>query len=182
MKIIDLVRHGEPDTSIHDDFLRPLTLTGIRQAEMVSSKLQKQPYTHIFASPLRRSVETVVPLAKKQNISVETNNLLVERKMPEWFDSSQKFTDYINHQWIDFKYYQAGGESLQHAQTRYISFIKDKCKDDEHIAIGSHGTVMSTIYELVHPGEGFEFWESLPYGSTLRLKVNHDAYIYAELV
>lgn len=108
MKIIDLVRHGEPDTSIHDDFLRPLTLTGIRQAEMVSSKLQKQPYTHIFASPLRRSVETVVPLAKKQNISVETNNLLVERKMPEWFDSSQKFTDYINHQWLDFKYYQAG--------------------------------------------------------------------------
>ena len=182
MIIIDLIRHGEPDTSIHDDFLGPLTSTGIRQAEVVSSKLQKQPYTHIFASPMRRSVETVVPLAKKQNVSIEINNLLIERKMPKWFDSTQKFTDYINQQWLDFKYYQAGRESLQHAQSRYISFIKDKCREDDYIAIGSHGTVMSTLYELVHPGKGFELWENLSYGSVLRLKISHESYIYVELL
>lgn len=182
MIVIDLIRHGEPDTSIHDDFLRPLTLTGIRQAEIISAKLQKQPYTRIFTSPFRRSIETVVPLAKKQNISIETNNLLIERKMPEWFDSSQKFTDYITHQWLDFKYYQAGGESLQHAQSRYISFINHECQEDDYIAIGSHGTVMSTLYELVHPGKGFEFWKSLPYGATLRLKISDGSYVYAELV
>lgn len=41
---------------------------------------------------------------------------------------------------------------------------------------------MSTIYELVHPGKGFEFWENLPYGAILRLKISHESYIYAELI
>ncbi|WP_431060741.1 histidine phosphatase family protein [Weissella paramesenteroides] len=64
----------------NDDF-RPLILTGIRQAEIVSTKLQKEPYAHTFAIPLRRTIEMVVPLAQKQNISIETNNLFIERKM-----------------------------------------------------------------------------------------------------
>lgn len=39
MATIDLVRHAEPDITIHDDFLRPLTSAGRRQTQQLVASL-----------------------------------------------------------------------------------------------------------------------------------------------
>ncbi|EPD00022.1 hypothetical protein Lpp125_10721, partial [Lacticaseibacillus paracasei subsp. paracasei Lpp125] len=59
MATIDLVRHAEPDITIHDDFLRPLTSAGQRQTQQLVDSLHQYPYTAFFSShsnvPLIRS-------------------------------------------------------------------------------------------------------------------------------
>ena len=181
MTTIDLIRHGEPDTLIHDDLLRPLTLKGTHQADEIALKLRTMTYTHVFSSPFERAISTVTPVANDHNLPIKINDLLIERKMPGWFNSPKEFTNYITHQWSDFNYAEVGGESLYQAQQRYISFIKNMGEED-FIAIGSHGTVMSVLYDLVFPGKGFNFWNNLSYGSVLRLEVNKGSYIHAYLI
>ncbi len=41
MATIDLVRHAEPDITIHDDFLRPLTSAGQRQTQQLVDSLHQ---------------------------------------------------------------------------------------------------------------------------------------------
>ncbi|MFD1464611.1 histidine phosphatase family protein [Lapidilactobacillus mulanensis] len=53
MTIIDLIRHGEPDTSVHDDQQRPLTPVGRAQAQRMVELLRKESYTAIYSSPLQ---------------------------------------------------------------------------------------------------------------------------------
>ncbi|MFU0844624.1 MAG: Alpha-ribazole phosphatase [Lacticaseibacillus casei] len=48
MATIDLVRHAEPDITIHDDFLRPLTSAGQRQTQQLVDSLHQYPYTAFF--------------------------------------------------------------------------------------------------------------------------------------
>ena len=55
MTVIDLIRHAEPDVTVHDDMLRPLTQTGRQQAQRLASKLHNVPYTCLlYTSPSPR--------------------------------------------------------------------------------------------------------------------------------
>ncbi|MDF7639375.1 histidine phosphatase family protein [Lactobacillus sp. ESL0791] len=181
MPVVDLIRHGEPDINVHDDFQRPLTAHGQVQAQRLTKLLASVPYMAVFSSPLIRAIRTVQPVALAHGLKAQTSNLLVERKMPVWFEDGQEFTDYVERQWSDFTFAKNGGESLKQAQTRYVQFIS-RLDETAVAAVGSHGTVMSTIYELVHPGMGFVFWQRLPYAAVLRVKLKHGAFIRAELL
>ncbi|WEV38233.1 histidine phosphatase family protein [Lactobacillus sp. ESL0680] len=170
MTTIYLIRHGEPDTSVHDDWTRPLTKLGQRQAQKIADKFKNVSLTAIYSSPLNRAVATVTPLALQQDLIVQTSNLLVERRMPEWFSDAQAFDEYTKRQWQDFTFAAKGGESLAEAQTRYLDFLK-KIPESGTVAIGTHGTVMSLVYDAVYHGKGFSVWKNLLYTAILKLKV-----------
>ncbi|MDF7673054.1 histidine phosphatase family protein [Lactobacillus sp. ESL0701] len=170
MTTIYLIRHGEPDTSVHDDWTRPLTRLGQQQAQEIADKFKNVSLTAIYSSPFNRAVATVTPLAQQQNLIVQTSNLLIERRMPEWFSDAQAFDEYTRQQWRDFTYTAKGGESLAEAQTRYLDFLM-KIPESGTVAIGTHGTVMSLVYDAAHHGQGFNLWQNLPYTAILKLKV-----------
>lgn len=74
MATIDFVRHAEPDITIHDDFLRPLTSAGQRQTQQLVDSLHQYPYTAFFSSPLKRAVDTITPIADDHGYPFKKTN------------------------------------------------------------------------------------------------------------
>jgi 8-oxo-dGTP diphosphatase len=61
-----------------DDRQRPLTKSGMRQAEALADLLEKEPIHSVLSSPFVRCVQTVQPLATKRKLTVEPRRDLEE--------------------------------------------------------------------------------------------------------
>ena len=168
MTTIDLIRHAESDTTVHDDFSRPLTQKGYRQSQQLAHNLRLIPYSAIFSSPFKRAVDTVVPIAHDHGLPVQTNDRLIERKMPSWVSD---FPGYVAHQWRDLTFFESPGESIFQVQRRYLSFLFS-LPPTSFVAIGSHGTAISSVIESAMPGKCGDFFKNLPYAAVTRLEVS----------
>jgi len=76
-----VVRHakaGDRDAWKADDRLRPLTMSGRRQAEELAEALKEEQIDKILSSPYVRCMQTVEPLAVKLNLPIEPRNDLEE--------------------------------------------------------------------------------------------------------
>ncbi|MBS3937281.1 MAG: histidine phosphatase family protein [Peptococcaceae bacterium] len=88
LKIL-VVRHGETDHN-KNNILQghldiPLNETGIRQAEQLSTWLEKRfVIDHIYSSPLARALRTAEIVAAKQNGPLTTLEGLMEIDVGEW--------------------------------------------------------------------------------------------------
>lgn len=148
------IRHAEPDYSIKDDYLRPLTEKGVKDSETLIHVFKERTIHAIYSSPYIRAVDTVTPLAKSQNLKVNIINDLRERKITDhWIEDFQAFT---KNQWQDFSYHLPKGESLAVVQRRNIAVIKELLTrhTDETVVIGTHGTSLSTIIQYFEPDFG----------------------------
>ncbi|WP_125703327.1 histidine phosphatase family protein [Lacticaseibacillus daqingensis] len=172
MATIDLIRHGQPDTTIHDDFKRPLAAHGREQAQQLVKQLHSTPYTAIYSSPLLRALETVTPLAADHQLPIIQDERLVERKMPSWISDKAEFSDYVLHQWRDLGFANGEGESIRGVQYRYLDFMRS-LPEDAWVAVGAHGTAMSSIIEAGIPGSGYAFWGQMHFGDITRVTM-HD--------
>lgn len=167
MRQIDFVRHGQPDTTIHDDLKRPLTLEGQQQSQLVAEFLQNEKYDAIFSSPALRAEETIAPLAKLKKMSIRIDERLMERKMPSWVAD---FHGYVEHQWSDHNFSLTGGESINQVTTRYLDFINDTSIYQKMI-VSTHGTALSSVYEMAYPTQGRNFFDSLTYAEIVRVEL-----------
>ena len=76
-----VVRHakaGDRDEWQGDNRLRPLTMSGRRQAEELTEALKEEQIDKILSSPYVRCMQTVEPLAVKLNLPIEPTNDLEE--------------------------------------------------------------------------------------------------------
>lgn len=76
-----VVRHakaGDRGDWEGDDRQRPLTKSGMRQADALADLLEDEPIDNVLSSPFIRCVQTVQPLATKRKLSVEPRNDLEE--------------------------------------------------------------------------------------------------------
>ncbi|WP_461224138.1 histidine phosphatase family protein [Lacticaseibacillus suihuaensis] len=165
MTRIDFIRHGQPDVREQDDAKRPLTPLGLAQAERLATGLAATPYTAIYASPSRRAVQTVTPLATRCGLPVSQDLRLSERRMPGWLAD---FQGYARRQWADFDFAGSGGETLRETQARYRAFAV-ALAPSAVVAAGAHGTAMATLLEAAWPGRGAAFWAALPNAALLRV-------------
>ncbi|MCI2170499.1 histidine phosphatase family protein [Schleiferilactobacillus perolens] len=156
-RTIYFIRHGEPDTSVHDDQTRPLTPYGQQQAQQLMSVFHDLEITAVYASPFQRAVDTVTPLAKDHGLSVHQSDQLKERQMPGWVAN---FDQYVDRQWQDLDFAETGGESIHTVQARYLAFLQQLPPTGTFI-IGSHGTAMSSIVQYSQPGQGKRYFQSL---------------------
>jgi 8-oxo-dGTP diphosphatase len=75
------IRHAKAGSRSHweqDDRIRPLSKSGIRQAEALVSVLAPYPITAVFSSPYVRCVETVEPLARARRLTITDTSSLAE--------------------------------------------------------------------------------------------------------
>ena len=83
-RVLWLVRHGESTWNTlgkaqgHRDQAR-LTARGAGQAQTVARRLQRRPIAAVYASDLRRAVDTAVPLASALGLAVTRDTRLRER-------------------------------------------------------------------------------------------------------
>ena len=89
---IILVRHGASASEIaqklaYGDLILadpPLSPAGCAQAEAVAKRLEREPITHIFVTPLQRTHQTAAPLAELTGIAPAVIPDLREAHMGDW--------------------------------------------------------------------------------------------------
>jgi 2,3-bisphosphoglycerate-dependent phosphoglycerate mutase len=77
-----LVRHGEPDYDAtangHAAWDPPLTDAGIEQAERLADRLSRAPVSAVYASTMRRAIDTAQPIARQLGLEVQYEDDLRE--------------------------------------------------------------------------------------------------------
>lgn len=157
MKTVYFVRHAQPNYENHVDVLRELTAKGQADTALVTGFLQDKKVGLVLSSPYRRAVDTVSPFAQKQGLAVKLIDGFRERKVGEgWIED---FDSFAKKQWEDFSYKLPTGECLSEVQQRNLQALLGVFQQyprESVIAIGSHGTALSTVINAYQPAFGYE--------------------------
>ena len=156
-----LIRHGE--TAHNADRLAlgradvPLNERGSLQARALAEGLAASPFgpsAAIYASPLRRAVDTATPLAEALGLTVQVEPGLIEMDIGEVEGQSfeelrQRYPDFLR-VWLSDDLADApmpGGESLRQVQERAwaaVSTLRER-HPEETVAAVSHNFVILTV-------------------------------------
>jgi 2,3-bisphosphoglycerate-dependent phosphoglycerate mutase len=169
-----LVRHAEsvaPGTSGLDEYTRPLTEKGIRDAQRLGASLASTRIDAAYSSPYIRARQTIEPVARVRGISIETIDDLRERvltpgDLPDW-------RMHLQRSWKDFDYALPGGESGRRAQARVMRVldeIRNRHSRGGVAMLASHGNLIALALNAFMPGVDYGFWESIPLPAVFTLK------------
>lgn len=150
------IRHGEPDLTVHDDQLRPLTAKGTADCELVTAFLKDKQIEVALSSPYKRTVDTILPFVNRAGLQVEIIEDFRERKVDDvWIED---FNAFARKQWADFSYKLANGECLLEVQQRNIKALEKVLTQHQgkNIVVGTHGTALSTIINYYDQSYGYE--------------------------
>ncbi len=156
MTTIYFIRHAQPDFTVQEDAARPLTVKGRADTALVSEYLKDKDILEVLSSPFIRAVDTMKDFAEGMGLSVKTVYDFRERKVDSlWIED---FTAFTKKQWADFDYKLTDGESLREVQERNIKALEDVLlkNNGKNIAIGTHGTALSTIINYYDNTYGYE--------------------------
>lgn len=158
-----LLRHADstssPDLPESD---WPLTESGDAQAEALVHRLAGSQIDALYASPYRRAVATVRPLAEDRNLTVRTDDRFRERELTDqWLDDHRAA---LRRVWDDFTLTLPGGESSADCQRRVVEAVDDlraRHGTDERVLVCSHGNAIALYLNHLDPSVGFAEWEAL---------------------
>lgn len=161
MTKVYFVRHAEPNYNNRDDMSRELSAKGMVDRELVTQFLADKNIEVVLSSPFKRAFDTVVHFTDSKGLNIEIIDDFRERKVDSiWIED---FVSFSKSQWADFDYKLSDGESLNEVQSRNISALNsvlEKYKG-KNIAIGSHGTALSTIINYYDKSFEYEDFERI---------------------
>lgn len=161
MTVVFFIRHAESDISVKDDAIRPLTEKGLSSAVSLANRLEDIRFDKLYSSPYKRAFDTVKPLADRNNLDITVMDGFKERRVDDvWLEDFHAFS---RKQWEDFDYRLEGGESLRSVQSRNIEALNDILLSEKGktVAIGTHGTALSTILNHYDPTFDFDAFERI---------------------
>lgn len=161
MTVFYLIRHGEPDWKINDQYgfkghgrdLPPLTETGVQQALKVAEDERLKNAELIIASPYTRAMQTAAILSRKLDLDLQ-----VEVDLREWqpdltfeYDSMAKtFHLYAEYQRCN-GVYPPGETKLwetREALKKRIDAVLEKYLDYSHVIVVAHSEIIQTQIEV----------------------------------
>jgi Fructose-2,6-bisphosphatase len=163
---IYFIRHSISDSSVKDEKSRPLTDIGIIKAKNLIPFFNSISISSIYASPYKRVIQTIEPIANNKGLNIKTDDRLRERAMGMWVEDFRSFS---HKQWEDKNYKIGNGESLYEVQKRNIEAVNETIKNGNsgNIIIGTHGTALSILMNWYDKNFDFhKFWEiidQMPY-------------------
>ena len=161
MTHIYFVRHAQPNYDNHDDLSRELTEKGMADRALVTKFLSDKNISCVYSSPFKRSVDTVADFAARGGCKIELVEDFRERKIDNvWIED---FSAFSRRQWEDFSYKLSDGESLREVQERNIRALEILLRKHAggSVAVGSHGTALSTIINYYDPSFGYDDFERI---------------------
>lgn len=161
MTNVYFVRHAQPNYENHDDLTRELTEKGLRDRKLVTDFLRDKDIHAVLSSPYKRSVDTVKALADEMGLPIILVEDFRERKVDSgWIED---FTAFAKRQWADFSYKLSDGECLREVQERNIVALNRVLTEYEgkNVAVGSHGTALSTIVNYFDPSFRYEDFDAI---------------------
>jgi alpha-ribazole phosphatase len=160
-----LVRHGETDSNIRGSYLGwtdiALNETGIRQVQLLRDRLKGFKVDKIYASPLKRALQTAEIVNENYGLDIVSVDGLKERNFGIWDDLTidemtkdypTEYNDWVN-DWI--KYRIKDGESALEAYERTAAFVDELIKrnDDGVFMLVTHlGTIRFILAHLLDLG------------------------------
>lgn len=158
---IYFIRHATSDHSNKDERNRGLTPKGINDCQLVTAYLNDKNVDYLFSSPYKRSILTIENFANRRNLKIECIENFRERKVDScWIDD---FESFAKQQWSNFDYKLNDGETLREVQERNIKSLNELLHDykGKILAIGTHGTALSTIVNYYLPTFGFNEFSNI---------------------
>jgi len=160
-----LIRHAQsvaPGTADFDEYTRPLTEKGFRDADLLDESLASTRIDGAYSSPYIRASQTIEPIAKARGLTIETIADLRERvlkpgDLPDW-------RTHLQRSWNDFDYALPDGESGRGAQARVVRVLDEvraRHSDGEVAILASHGNLIALALHAFIPGVDYAFWESI---------------------
>jgi 2,3-bisphosphoglycerate-dependent phosphoglycerate mutase len=155
MPSILLIRHCQSTSQAAEG---TLSETGTRDAVALAERLLDFAPDAIYASPYRRAVDTITPLAKRARLTIREDARLRERELAAGDD----WLEHVRRSYDDPSYKLRGGESLDEACARARAALVDIAAAAHRLpVVVSHGNLISAILRSVEPGFGFEAWRSM---------------------
>jgi broad specificity phosphatase PhoE len=164
MKKIFFIRHGESDDNIRNVESRDtteLSPQGERQATSLAERFTNLPLDHIVSSSLNRAQQTGAIIGKRNNVSVKTSDLFVERRVTsEMYGKSFDSAEFRDQYAILAKNYFIAGARLADEET--FEDIKERAKkavthleksESESIAVVTHGMFLAMLIAYITFGE-----------------------------
>lgn len=157
MKNIYLIRHckayGQPSEA-------ELTEVGLKQAVKLRDFLLNYNIQYIVSSPYVRAVKTIMPLSEHLNIKINTDHRVREKLLISHV--VEDYTPYLLAAYEDMNIAFHGGESSNEATKRAIEALSELLqKEEENIAVVTHGELFSLIIRYFDKISGFDFWKNL---------------------
>ena len=161
-----LVRHAEPvkpGTAGFDEFTRPLTEKGIRDAHRLCEMRASVRIDAAYSSPYLRARQTIEPIARARGITIETIDDLRERML-----SRGELSDWRTHlkrSWEDFGYALPDGETGRIAQARVMRVLEMLAMRyaGGTVVVASHGNLIAlALHAIVSDVVDYAFWEAIP--------------------
>lgn len=144
-----LVRHGEIVRPAYtSNFDRaPLSDRGESQIRELARAWPADPPTRIYASPLRRSIESALLLAEKFGLSITKRACLKEWSADESGIAQAEYKALERKAWADFDFIPPSKESLTQAASRGRHCLEEigSALDGTGAAIVGHGTLFSLV-------------------------------------
>lgn len=168
------VRHAQPDLSVKNDRQRPLTKKGLQDRKLVTKALKSKNIKAVYSSPFKRAFDTVKDLADAHNLEVKVIEGFKERKADD--EDVEDFKSFSRKQWKDFNFKLKSGECLKEVQERNIQALRKVFNNNMgcNVAIGTHGTALSTIINYFDTDFGYEEFsdiaDKMPYVVCLKFK------------
>ncbi len=158
--LVYLVRHAQsPYTP--DEVGRPLSPRGMHDAEQLAKHLEYEQLDAIYASPYRRAVQTVEPLAKQIGKEIVIVPDFRERLLAA---GDLDFDQAVLRTWKDFNFAYPSGETNAQASARGVAALQGvlRAHPGGRVAIGTHGTLMALIMGHYDPKRyDYKFWQQL---------------------
>lgn len=160
-----LVRHGSTELSAEDRFAGEIDVllsdTGRNQARMLGERLAHEKLAAVYASPLKRTVETARLIAKPAGLDVATVDAVREIAHGRWegktrADVEQEFADeYAKWEEDPYTFAPEGGESGLQVTARALPALLDLVQkhDGARFVVVSH---KATIRLLLSSLLGFD--------------------------
>jgi len=151
-----------PGMSGFDEYTRPLTAKGFRDALQLRDALSSTHIDAAYSSPYLRARQTIEPIAQVRGLRIETVDDLRERllspaDLPEW-------REHLKRSWEDFDYAPVGGETSRDAQARVVRVLDTIATRHEAgtVILASHGNLIALALNAFRPDVDYAFWESIP--------------------
>ncbi|MDM5278137.1 histidine phosphatase family protein [Paenibacillus silvae] len=170
------VRHAESRYVEGRERERGLTEQGCLDARKIANLMQQEAVDIFYSSPYLRAVQTIQIWAEFCGKTVCMEEDLRERTLSGPHVKHEHFHEAKRRLYLDASFAFPGGESGQQARTRAISVIERIVQKyaGQSIVIGTHGDVMTLIFQHFDPAYGFEFWESTTMPDIYRLDLDRN--------
>lgn len=160
--LIYWIRHGETDWNQRGIIQgrridAPLNQRGIIQAESFAQYYAEVPFRHVYVSPLKRCIQTVMPLVKKKNLPLTVLEDLIEFDwgLAEGEENEAVWHEYYwgsIHRWQqgEYDYPCPGGESplqaLERMQRAWSFILQQHQHEGGALLICTHSRISRIFF------------------------------------